>query len=159
MTKVLAILLLVLPMSLWAQKASGDKVVYSFRTKSGKTMSLTLNEEKKTLVYRYGKADNIELTFPESAEGSLNQFKYSFYLRGGGVANQAMDMNHLSFVNKEYKYIIYDETAEGKRRVGIIEIQQDTKKKTKSIGVVSSVKGSLIDFRTNKLVKIEEESF
>ena len=160
MIKILTFLMFFLPLSIFAQKASKDNVIYSFRTKNGKTMTLSLDETKKQLVYRYGKASKIELEFPnEKLEESLKQFTYSFYMRGGGKENAAMDMNHLSFVNKDYKYIIYDETAEGKRMVGIIEINQDTKKRTKSIGIVRSVRGSLIDFRTNKLVKIEEESF
>jgi len=159
MVKILTFLLLFLPLSIFAQKKTSSDVVYSFRTKTGKTMSLTLDASNKQLIYRYGKPNKVELEFPEKPEGSLSQFKYSFYLRGGGAANEAMDMNHITFTNKEYKYVIYDETAQGKRSVGIIEINQDTKKKTKSIGIPSSVKGSLIDFRTNKLIEIVEESF
>ncbi|MEY4926599.1 MAG: hypothetical protein RI894_1035 [Bacteroidota bacterium] len=41
-----------------------EECVFSFKTKSGKTMMLAKDKTEKYLIYRFGTKNNIELEFP-----------------------------------------------------------------------------------------------
>jgi len=77
--------------------------------------------------------------------------------------NMGLDLNYLSFKGETHQFVIFDEWSagesesdEGNKSVGIKIIDLSTKKEIVIEGVNSSVKGSLIDFRDNGLVKVEE---
>lgn len=68
-----------------------------------------LGSDKGELRYRFGKPGNVELTFPEKAQGSVQQFTYSAYLRGGGPENAGMDLFSLLFRNGSFQYEVFSE--------------------------------------------------
>lgn len=70
-----------------------------------------------------------------------------------------MDLNYIKFTNKEFEYIIYDtyHAAENQRSIGVKVINSKNNKVIDSKGIINSTKGTLIDFRTNELIEINEE--
>ncbi len=83
------------------------------------------------IVYRFGTANKVEFEFPEKTKDSWSKFKYSFWLRGGGAANEGIDLNYVYFGNKEYTYVVYDtyHAVGDIQRVGVKVINRSTKKK------------------------------
>lgn len=135
-----------------------EELVYSFNTTNGKTMVLAKDKNDGYLIYRFGTPNKIELEFPEKTKASFDQFTYSYYLRGGGVQNEGMDLNYIKFTNGDYQYLIYDTYyAIGEEsELGIKITHLKTKKTTDIKGDEKTQKGTLIDFRFNNLLKIED---
>lgn len=138
---------------------SNEVLVYSFETQKGKKLVLAKDKNNQYLIYRFGTATTIELEYPDTTKESWSKFTYSFYSRGGGIQNEGMDLNYVTFTNGNYQYVIYDTyyAVEDTSEIGI-KITNLTNHKTTDIrGIYITKKGSLIDFRTNNLLKIEEE--
>lgn len=134
-------------------------LIYSFETTNGKKLVLAKDMTNKYIIYRFGTKNKIEFEFPEKNKDSWKKFKYSFYFRGGGIQNEGMDLNYITFSNQEYDYIIYD-TYYSINKISSVGIKISNKitKKTIDIGgEINSRKGSLIDFRTNELIEINME--
>ncbi len=70
-------------------------------------------------------------------------------------------MNSLEFVNENFKYIIYDTyfAVGNKMNIGIEIINLKSNKITNIRGILKTRKGTLIDFRNNKLVEVREDFF
>lgn len=139
-----------------------EEVIFSFETAKGKQMVLVKDEENEYIVYRFGTKDKIELEYPENKDkDSWKKFTYSGYFRGGGIANLAMDLNYLAFVNGDYKYVLYTTyIAEegGKSNAGIKVLDSKTDKLITDIkGKQSTRKGNLTAFRDNELINQDEE--
>ena len=111
---------------------SNEKVIFSFDTQNGKKITLNKDSTNNYLIYRFGTKDKIEFEFPNKSKSSWTSFKYSFYLRGGGIQNEGMDLNFIYFTNKDFKYVIYDTyVAIGKKQnVGLKIINLKTSKTT-----------------------------
>ena len=143
---------------------ANEKIVFSFKTNRGKIVNILLDKNEKYIVYRFGTKEKVELQFPEKLENSsFVQFTYSYYFRGGGAMNMGLDLNYLSFKGDSHQFVIFDEWSagesgddEGNKSVGIKIIDLTTKKEIIIEGLSSTVKGSLVDFRDNGLVKVEE---
>jgi hypothetical protein len=135
-----------------------ETLLYSFSTKSGKTMVLAKDKKDAYIVYRFGTKDKVEL---EVLDKTKKQFKYSFYLRGGGKANEGMDLNYVYFINKGFKYVIFSTSyaIDDKYEIGLKVIDMKTDKVTTIKGIVKTKKGTLTDFRDNGLLEIGEELF
>jgi hypothetical protein len=135
-----------------------ETLLYSFSTKSGKTMVLAKDKNDAYIVYRFGTKDKVEL---EVLDKTKKQFKYSFYLRGGGKANEGMDLNYVYFINKGFKYVIFSTSyaIDDKYEIGLKVIDMKTDKVTTIKGIVKTKKGTLTDFRDNGLLEIGEELF
>ena len=138
-----------------------EKVIFSFQTLSHKQVYLVKDSSDKYIAYRYGTKDKIEFEFPGNKDSSWSKFKYSFYLRGGGTANEGMELNYVYFTNAGYMYIIYDTYyARGnKSGIGVKVIEIKTNKTTDIKGNHKTLKGTLVDFRDNNLLEIGEELF
>jgi hypothetical protein len=138
-----------------------ERVIFSFNTQNGKQVTLNKDSSNAYIIYRFGTKDKIEFEFPRKSKDSWIAFKYSFYMRGGGIQNEGMDLNYIYFINKGFKYIIYDTyLASGNKQIfGIKIINLKTKKIIDIIGDPKTRKGTLIDFRDNNLLKIEDELF
>lgn len=139
-----------------------EEVIISFSTKNGKQVVLAKDKNEEYIVYRFGTKDKIELEYPENKDkDSWKKFAYSGYLRGGGIANLAMDLNYLAFINGDYKYVIYTTyiAEEGeKSNVGVKVLDSKTDKLIADIkGKVSTRKGNLTVFRDNELINQDEE--
>jgi hypothetical protein len=142
---------------------SNETLIFSFQTKNNKQVYLVKDKSNKYICYRYGSKDKIEFEFPTTLnKESWNQFIYSFYLRGGGIGNEGMDLDYIYFRNKGFKYKIYNEYyARGNEinvGVKVIDIKTD-KLKADIKGLAKTRKGRLVDFRDNNLLKIEQENF
>jgi hypothetical protein len=139
-----------------------EKLVYSFKTYSGKTLMIAKDSNDRYLVYRYGTDSLIELEYPKNKNNSWKKFKYSYWLRGGGPENAGIDINFLYFDIDHYRYVVYwtyySESEE--TNCGIKVINQNTKKETDIKGDLSTVRGSLVaDFRWNELIAKGEELY
>lgn len=137
---------------------NNESVIFSFKTKAGKTAVLAGDIESKYIVYRFGTNDNVELEYPAALDyTSWQKFTYSYYFRGGGKSNAGMDLNYVDFRNNDYSYRLYneyyseDETASN----GII-VTDPKGKETVIKGLNNTVKGSLVDLRYNDLIKHTE---
>lgn len=137
-----------------------EELIYSFKTQNGKKMLLTKDKNDNYIIYRFGTKTKIEFEFPEKLKTSWSKFKYSFYLRGGGKINEAMDLNYISFINKNYKYVIYDTyfSVENKTNIGVKIIDLRTGKIIDIKGNLKSRRGNLVGFRDNKLIGIDDEN-
>ncbi|GAB2826852.1 hypothetical protein [Ferruginibacter profundus] len=135
--------------------------VFSFKTKTGKQVVIAKDTANAYLVYRYGSAAKIEFEFPYNSKTSWKNFKYSYYLRGGGLANEAMDLDYLYFDNNNFRYVVYNTYfARGNSfKTGIKIIDLKTNKTTNIAGNNKSKKGTLSDFRNNNLLEITDELF
>jgi hypothetical protein len=140
-----------------------EEIIFSFKTKKGKTMNVVLHKENKYMAYRFGTENSVELQFPDELENTFEQFTYRYYFRGGGAMNMGLDLNYLSFKGDTHKFVVFDEWSagenendEGSSSVGIKIIDLSSQKEIVIEGISSTVKGTLIDFRDNGLVKVEE---
>ena len=138
-----------------------EELIFSFSTQKGKKVTLNKDKNNQYIIYRYGSDKKIELEFPSKSASSWKSFNYSFYLRGGGSQNEGMDLNYVYFTNNNYQYIIYDTyyAVGEKHSIGIKIIDLKTKKTTDIKGNIKTRKGTLIDFRDNKLLEITDELF
>ena len=124
----------------------GESLVFGFKVKSGKTVTVALGKDDSYLVYRYGKVGKVELEYPKNKKSSFSKFIYSKYFRGGGVANEGLDLQYLRFSNSGILYIIFDEysASDNSRDVGIKIIRKKDNKTLAVIhGLSKTVKGSL----------------
>ncbi|HLO79407.1 MAG TPA: hypothetical protein VK166_00525 [Chitinophagaceae bacterium] len=138
-----------------------EQIILSFQINGGKQVFLVKDRGDKYISYRFGTKDKVEFEYPGINKHSLERFTYSYYIRGGGKANEAMDLNYLYFTNGGYQYVLYQNyfAAEEKLEVGI-KVTDLEKKKTVDIkGDVKTKKGTLVDFRDNGLVKIGDDLF
>lgn len=141
---------------------SNEKIIFSFQTTNGKTMALCSEKNNKYLVYRFGKSNIIEFEYPiQKDTKSWKNFKFSTYLRGGGIQNEGMDLNYVTFVNKGFKYIIYSTYFSNgdKYDIGIRILNLTTKKETNIKGITKSQKGTLTSLRENNLIAEDEELY
>ena len=138
-----------------------EEVIFSFSTQNGKMVTLNKDKNDGYLIYRFGTRDKIEFEFPDKTKNSWTKFKYSFYMRGGGIQNEAMDLNYVYFTNQEFTYIIYDtyHAVGNKQQIGIKIINLNTNKETNIKGIKKTSKGTMVNFRDNNLLEIGGELF
>ncbi len=138
-----------------------EELIFSFTTQSGKEVILNKDKRNNYIIYRFGTKDKVEFEFPGKSKSSWTEFKYSFYLRGGGRKNEGMDLNYIYFTNKGFEYVIYDKyfAVGNKQDIGIKIINLKTKKTTNIKGNRKTRKGTLVDFRDNNLLEIGDELF
>ena len=135
-----------------------EKIIYSFKTKKGKLMRLSLDTVSNTLTYRYGTKNKTELEKTDNLNDDKVVFAYSFYFRGG-PGNAGLDLNYVEFTNKNFTYIIYDEYSadDDSRDVGI-RLKNNTNNKEYTIKALpKSIKGDLSFFRDEEIIPVEEE--
>lgn len=140
---------------------ANEEVIFSFNTQNGKKVTLNKDKANTYIIYKFGTKEKIEFEFPAKSKNSWTEFKYSFYLRGGGKQNEGMDLNYIYFTNKDFKYVIYDTyvAVGNKQEFGIKIINLKTNKTTTIKGDRKTRKGTLIDFRDNNLLEIGDELF
>ena len=138
-----------------------EEVIFSFNTKNGKKVTLNKDKANNYIIYRFGTKDKVEFEFPDKSKSSWTDFKYSFYLRGGGIQNAGIDLNYIYFTNKDFKYVIYDTyyAVGNKQDIGIKIINIKTNKTTNIQGDRKTRKGTLVDFRDNNLLEIGDDDW
>ena len=152
--------LLLIPSAVNAQQLllKNESVIFSFDVKNGKHAVLAKDTGNIYIVYRYGTTDSVEFEYPEKNKGSWKEFKYSYYLRGGGMQNEGMDLNNLYFINNGYKYTVYDTyyAVGNKSEFGIKVTNLKTNKTVDIKGLRKTRKGRITDFRDNNLIETVE---
>nr|WP_315169686.1 hypothetical protein [uncultured Flavobacterium sp.] len=149
---------------LYGQKyvLKNEKIIYSFQTNKGKIMTLCSDKNGKYIIYRFGTKNNIELEYPNNKDkSSWNTFEYSYWLRGGGIENEGIDLNYVAFTIDKNKYVIYNTYfANGEKYATGIKIINLLNKNVVNItGNYKTIKGTLIDFRFDKSIKEGEELY
>src|SRR5262249_24470189 len=136
-----------------------EQTIFYFKTKAGKEVLLAKDAKNAYIIYRYGMDGKAEFEFPQKTKESWQKFSYSFYLRGGGVANDGMDLNYVSFSNNGFHYVIYDSyyAVEEKSIVGVRVVDLNKTKKYDIKGDIRTRKGTMVDFRDNNLLPISED--
>ena len=106
MKKILIIILLIASIRSFGQSLllSNEETIFSFKTKSGKTVLIAKDRKNAYIVYRYGKDNKIELDYPKDKKESWNKFTYFYYFRGGGKANAGLDLDRIAFVNNNIEF-------------------------------------------------------
>jgi hypothetical protein len=155
--------LLIAVMDIYADQPllKNEVLIYSFETKDFKQIYIAKDSTDKYFVYRMIKNDKIIMEFPPGKKDSWNKFTYSFYLRGGEISNDGMDLNYLSFVKSNKKYVLYDtySASDSTQEIGI-KIIDLIKKDTIDIpGRFESKKGSLINLRDIDLINKSDETY
>lgn len=128
---------------------TNEEELYSFRTFEGKKLSICKDTLDKYLIYRYGTEEKVELEFPKDKSKSWDLFRYNYYLRGGGIQNEGMDENNLSFTIGKYEYKIYDNYySRGELyETGIVVFDAENYVEKTFKGEIDSKKGSLMSLR------------
>lgn len=123
--------------------------LYSFRTYEGKKLSICKDTLDKYLIYRYGTEEKVELEFPKDKSKSWDLFRYNYYLRDGGIQNEGMEENILSFTIGKYEYKIYDNYySRGELyETGIVVFDDENYVEKTFKGEIDSKKGSLVSLR------------
>lgn len=130
-----------------AQK--NEKIILSFSIQnSQKIMTLSATTSQPGyIVYRFGTKNNIEIEYPPEKTSSWDKFTYDHYLRAGGPENEMLDLNYVSFTNKEFTYTIFEEYSNNAESIGIRVKNTKTGKETTINGDRRTKIGSLITLR------------
>lgn len=139
-----------------------EKLAFAFQTKNGKKLTVCTDKDNAYIVYRFGSADKIEIEFPENKdESSFQKFEYTGWERNGGVKNEGINLNYLTFSANGFKYIIYDTyfAVGDKQSVGIRVVNTKTNKQTDIKGIYKSIQGNLGDFRSDDRIPKGEELY
>jgi len=159
MKKYLSILILLIPISFWAQYLlPNEEVIYSFETKNGKKMSLVKDKQNKYIQYRFGSKNTVEMEFPkDKTKESWKKFHYNSYMRGGGKENAGMEIDNLQFTNNGYKYLIFRTYhAEGETFSAGIIINNSKGKETRISGNYKTVIGCICNLEDTKMIEKED---
>lgn len=90
----------------------GEHLVFGFKTRHHKILSLALGAHNRYLVYRFGRWGRVELEYPaQKDKSSFGHFKYSSYFRGGGAQNLGLDLQRIHFTHKRVAYEVYCESS------------------------------------------------
>ncbi|MBL3550394.1 hypothetical protein [Chryseobacterium sp. KMC2] len=159
MKKYLILFSLVLPLSVWAQYLlPNEEILYSFETKTGKKMALVKDKKNEYIQYRFGSKDHVEMEFPaEKTKDSWKKFKYRSYMRGGGKQNAGMELNYLTFTNKEYQYQLFRTYyAEDNSNSTGITVTDTKGKETDINGIYKTIKGCMCHLEESGLIEKED---
>jgi hypothetical protein len=155
-------IILFFPLVTFGQKylLDNEQLIFSFDTKNGRHVVLAKDKKNEYIVYRFGSKSKIEFEFPDKLNSSWKKFKYFYYLRGGGIQNDAEDLNYVYFTNSNFQYTIYDTYhAAGKiYTVGIRVINLQNKKTFYIDGNYKTISGTLSGFRDNKLLTVTDDA-
>lgn len=138
-----------------------EQLIVSFKTSNKKVVVLVKDTSNKYIAYRFGILEKIEFSFPETLNDSWKKFTYSYYLRGGGVENEGLDLNYVYFISGQYKYVIYQNysATENNTTCGVKIIDINSNEIIELFGNPKSKVGNLIDLRNNENIKIGDELF
>lgn len=101
------------------------------------------------------------MEFPtERNKESWSLFQYIYYIRGGGKSNSGQEIANLSFINKGYKYLIYDTYFADSEKVstGILITNLQNNKTTRIKGIRKNRKESLFFLDSETPLKFDEQA-
>ncbi|NLC18197.1 MAG: hypothetical protein GX757_03070 [Clostridiales bacterium] len=136
-----------------------EEIIISFSiADSDKLAALCVSKEEPSYIaFRLGRSENVEFEFPDNLTDSWNKFIYSYYLRGGGIENEGLDLNYLRFEYNGTEYQLFQEySAESDATdVGIRTIDSSTNNETVLRASEDSIKGDLRELRAYDKIKTE----
>ena len=122
-----------------------EKLIFGFKSKSGKVVTIALGPKKSYLVYRFGKKNRVEFEYPKDKKNSFSKFSYYHYMRPSlGNTNAGLDISDLSFTNKGYTYTVYDEYSDEDGHSIGVKVFKGEKEIANIKGLVKSKKGTLL---------------
>ena len=136
-----------------------EELIFSFQTKTGKKMVLAKDKQNKYIIYRYGNPKKIELEYPEKNLESWGKFTYSYYSRGGGKANAAMELYSLFFQIDNFDYSVYKDyySEDESFKTGILITNLLNNKITNIKGNYNTIKGTFYNLKEDNLIKEDQE--
>lgn len=156
-------LLFLIPIGIIAQHDTleNEKVLFEFTTKNQQKLVIAEDVTDQYLVYRYGTSTEIELEFPKNKQDAWEVFTFSSYSRGGGEANEGMELNYLYFKIGVYTYVVFEEylAKNSKTNYGIKVINTENNQTTLIKANSDSVTGTLNIFRDHQKIKKGDELF
>lgn len=155
MNKILSAFVLVFLFSITVN--AQEKIVFSFQTKSGKTMKLTVRQKDSALIYRLYNKDKVEMQYPKIPSISENKnFSFTYLNRLGGNINEATSVYRVEFFINNYRYSVFQSSYLGKNESGISVLNLNNSKVTEIKSVEKTVNGSLLYFKDNQLITVTE---
>jgi len=135
----------------------GEKNIFSFNTEDGNLIEISVDTVYNKLTFKQYKGSVVELTVVDDLNDTKVVFKYSYYLRGGGIENAGLDLNFLSFTFDNNHYKVYQEYSaeDDKEYIGVIITNNSIERYL--IGKSETSKGNLMEFRSNGLIPIQQE--
>ena len=155
MNKILSAFVLVFLFSITAN--AQEKIIFSFQTKSGKTMKLTVRQKDSALIYRLYNKDKVEMQYPKIPSISENKnFSFTYLNRFGGNINEATSVYRVEFFINNYRYSVFQSSYLGKNESGISVLNLNSSKVTDITAVEKTVNGNLLYFKDNQLITVTE---
>ena len=155
MNKILSAFVLVFLFSITAN--AQEKIIFSFQTKSGKTMKLTVRQKDSALIYRLYNKDKVEMQYPKIPSISENKnFSFTYLNRFGGNINESTSVYRVEFFINNYRYSVFQSSYLGKNESGISVLNLNNSKVTEIKAVEKTVNGSLLYFKDNQLITVTE---
>lgn len=155
MNKILSAFVLVFLFSITVN--AQEKIVFSFQTKSGKTMKLTVRQKDSALIYRLYNKDKVEMQYPKIPSISENKnFSFTYLKRFGGNINESTSVYRVEFFINNYRYSVFQSSYLGKNESGISVLNLNNSKVTEIKAVEKTVNGNLLYFKDNQLITVTE---
>ena len=155
MNKILSAFVLVFLFSITAN--AQEKIIFSFQTKSGKTMKLTVRQKDSALIYRLYNKDKVEMQYPKIPSISENKnFSFTYLNRFGGNINESTSVYRVEFFINNYRYSVFQSSYLGKNESGISVLNLNSSKVTDITAVEKTVNGNLLYFKDNQLITVTE---
>ena len=155
MNKILSAFVLVFLFSITVN--AQEKIVFSFQTKSGKTMKLTVRQKDSALIYRLYNKDKVEMQYPKIPSISENKnFSFTYLNRFGGNINESTSVYRVEFFINNYRYSVFQSSYLGKNESGISVLNLNNSKVTEIKAVEKTVNGNLLYFKDNQLITVTE---
>jgi hypothetical protein len=144
-----------------ASKLENEVVLLSFETEQGKSIGLYLDKLEDALFCKLETDQTVDLQYPEKVKKNKNAFTYSYYFRGGGSANEGLELNFVYFIVNDIKYILYETShySELKKCIGLKVINLNSTQTDNYKAKDGTVNGTLVSLRESNLVLKGEELF
>ena len=133
--------------------------LFSFKTDNDKIVLLAKDKNNGYIIYRFGTTTKVEFEYPNKTKNSWSQFKYYYYSRGGGKQNDAVNIAHVSFINGDYEYMLYDDysSENDEFSIGVLVTHLKSGKLTDIKGKLKKKKGFLCNFKGSELLEVKED--
>ncbi len=156
MRTTLSVFLLVFSMAFIAQNSFAQKylkkneqTVFSFKTKDSTKIIVAVDTNEKYIVCRLGDYLQSKMEFPTKDTSSWRKIGFYSYLRPHDGKGNGLDLNNITFVVKDTRYVIYENYVEGEKDdIGISLYNLSGQQINDRKYIKKSNKGSLINLRS-----------
>lgn len=127
-----------------------EHLVFSFYTQQHKRLVIAMDNGEQYLVYRFGTDKKIELEYPARDTASWKKMQFFTYMRPGGKENAGLDLNNISFICGDRRYVVYENSSaeSSSDEIGVMVMDLKGNKLADFAAKPGTQKGSLIDLRT-----------